>query len=259
MTADNNSFIYTSPSGSTTDIYSINSDGSNKIQLTENGGRDNTYPKASLDGRFIVFSSNRTGSNQIWRMNTDGSNQIQLTFGDNESTQAQTPAFSPDGNEVYFIRSDAESDEICKVPIAGGTPIEVATLIDAESKSLLSISPDGKWLAYHRIMEKSNPIEDESRMRIGLISLENQGETKQFDLPIRRPIIQWSSETTFDFAGGAFNSSALWRQSISGEKPEKLAEYPERIYNFALSKDGKKFAMSRGKLQGDAILITNLQ
>ena len=258
--APDNKIIFSSPTDSVTNLYSINADGTGKIQLTENAGRDNTYPSVSPDGRYIVFSSNRTGNTEIWRMNIDGSDQKQLTFSENPKQQSQSPFISPDGSEVFFIKTGNDLPSIWKVSIEGGTPVLIKNISDAQSGTLLSISPDKKWFVYHRVMEKSDKDnEEESKMRIGIMPFENEmAELKQFDLPIRRSIIHWSSDTTFDYSSGTFNASELWRQPISGEKPQKLLEFPDRIYNFAISPDGKNLAVARGKLQGDAILITNL-
>jgi hypothetical protein len=48
------------------------------------------------------------------------------------------------------------------------------------------------------------------------------------------------------------------RLNIVDGTTRKLLEFPERVHNFAWSKDGENLIVSRGKLQGDAILITNL-
>ena len=65
-------------------IYRINPDGSNQVQLTVAAG-DNYMPASSPDGRFIVFVSDRKGSSNIWRMNADdGSEPTQLTHGDGD-------------------------------------------------------------------------------------------------------------------------------------------------------------------------------
>ncbi len=57
------------------------------------------YPSASPDGKQVVFQSNRTGSNQIFIMDMDGSNLRQL--GD-FPLGAETPVFSPDGQQIVF-------------------------------------------------------------------------------------------------------------------------------------------------------------
>ena len=60
-------------------IWLIESDGSNRKQLTSNTGGSNFLPRVSPDGHYIVFDSDRSGSEQIWRMDSDGNNPKQLT------------------------------------------------------------------------------------------------------------------------------------------------------------------------------------
>jgi len=245
--------------GRNTDIYSMNADGINQVQLTENVGQDNTEPMASHDGRYIVFSSNRTGKKQIWRMDIDGRNQKQLTFDDEKNARAQSPMLSSDGTEVFFIRRGVGQTAIWKVSIEGGTPVQVSRLTNAAPEGFLSISPDGKWLAFRYVSTQPEAISEDRTLQIGVIPTDGSAEPKIFKLPMRRPIIQWTVDSTaFDFSAGTFNSSSLWRQPLNNSKPQKLIDFPDRIYNFAWSRDGKKLVVARGKQQGDAILITNL-
>ncbi len=241
-----------------TDLNLMNADGSNRIQLTVNAGRDNNYPVVTADGRYIVFASNRTGTWQIWRMGNDGRNQQQLTFDGDQKESAQYPALSPDGAEVFFIKYGARPAAIWKLPIEGGIPAEVSHLTDAAAEGFLSISPDGKWLAYRHVAVHPEAASEEPRIRIGVLPSGGNGEPKLFDLPMRRPIIHWSADSAaFDYAAGTFNSSSLVRQPLDGE-PQTLFDFPDRLFNFAWSRDRKNLVVARGKLQGDAILITNL-
>jgi Tol biopolymer transport system component/DNA-binding winged helix-turn-helix (wHTH) protein len=250
--------VFTAFTDSATDLYSMNPDGSNQVQLTANAGQDNAFPAVSIDGRHIVFSSNRAGPRQIWRMDIDGRNQKQLTFGDEEKDSAQYAALSPDGREVYFIKRGAGSAAIWKVSIEGGTPVQVSHLTGATAEGFLSISPDGKLLTYQHVSTGQKPLE-ENTTRIGALPTDGPAELKLFDLPMRRPMTQWSADSAaFDYAAGAFNSSSLWRQPIAGGEPQKLCDFPDRIFNFAWSRDRKYLVVSRGDLQGDALLITNL-
>jgi TolB protein len=243
-----------------TDLYSMNPDGSDRVQLTSNAGRDNIHPAVSNDGRHIVFSSNRTESMQIWRMDIDGRNQKQLTFSDGQRNDgqknsrrkdiAQYPALSPDGREVFFIKRGAAPAAIWKVSIEGGTPVPVSRLTDATAEGFLSVSPDGKWLAYHHIS---------ADLRIGILPADGAAEPKLFDLAARRPITQWAPDgASFDYAAGIFTSSSLWRHPVGSGEPQKLCDFPDRVFNFAWSRDRKYLAVSRGKIHGDALLITNL-
>lgn len=255
--------VFSAFTDNVTDLYSMNPDGSNQVQLTANAGQDNAVPAVSSDGRHIVFISNRAGSRQIWRMDIDGRNQQQLTFGegqknDGQKYSAQYAALSPDGREVYFIKRGAGPAAIWKVSIEGGNPVPVSRLTDATAEEFLSISPDGKWLTYHHVSAGQTPGEERTT-RIGAMPTDGPAELKLFDLPMGRLITQWSADSAaFDYAAGTFNSSSLWRQPIAGGEPRKLCDFPDRVFNFAWSRDRKNLVVSRGKLQGDALLITNL-
>jgi len=250
--------VFSAFENNVTDLYSMNPDGSERVQLTANAGPDNDYPAVPRDGGHIVFTSNRAGARQIWRMDIDGRNQKQLTFGEGQKDSAHYAALSPDGGEVFFIKRGAGPATIWKVSIEGGTPVPVSRLTGATTDGFLSISPDGKWLAYHHVSAGLKPLE-ERRLWIGVLPASGGDEPKLFDLPMRRPITQWSADSAaFDYAAGTFNSSSLWRQPTGGGEPQKLCDFPDRIFNLAWSRDRKNLVVSRGKQQGDAILITNL-
>jgi Tol biopolymer transport system component/DNA-binding winged helix-turn-helix (wHTH) protein len=257
--APNGKIVFSAFAGHNTDLYSMNADGSNSVQLTANAGPDNNYPAVSHDGRYIVFTSNRTGITQIWRMDIDGRNQKQLTFGEEQKESAQYAALSPDGAEVFFIKHGAGPAAIWKVSIEGGTPVPISRLTNATTEGFLSVSPDGKWLAYRHVSGEPEARSEERPLRIGVLPTDGNAEPKLFDLPRSRPIIQWSADSAaFDYAAGTFNSSSLWRQALAGGEPQKLGDFPDRIFNLAWSRDRKNLVVSRGKQQGDAILITNL-
>ncbi len=59
------------------EIYVVNADGSDQLQLTENGKQD-FFPSWSPDGETIVFSSDRTGAVELYLMDADGANQRPL-------------------------------------------------------------------------------------------------------------------------------------------------------------------------------------
>jgi hypothetical protein len=94
-------------------------------------------------------------------------------------------------------------------------------------------------------------------MQIGVVASDGSGEPKLFDVSQRRPVFHWTSTNTLDYAAGTFSSSSIWRQPLNGDA-KKLVDFPDRIFNFAWSTDGKNLAVSRGRLHGDAVLITNL-
>jgi dipeptidyl aminopeptidase/acylaminoacyl peptidase len=73
------------------DVYLMDPDGSNLVQLTDTPGYDGG-PAWSSDGRFLLFASRRTGSLGIWVMRADGSGQTLLfDTSDEEPVMTWTP------------------------------------------------------------------------------------------------------------------------------------------------------------------------
>lgn len=250
--------IFTQFANNTTNLFSIESDGTNRVQLT-NAGQENLSPSVSRDGRFVAFVSDRNGTAQIWRMDASGGNQKQITFGDKPNERVQSPAFSADGTEIFYIRRGANPSAIWKVPVEGGEPVRVSNLSGVTPDGFISVSPDGKRIAFQHIAERAETGRENQTFGIGILPLDGaMNEPQLFDLAMRRPFVQWTSDTAFDFAAGAFNSSSLLRQTITGGEPQKLLDFPDRVFNFAWSPDGKNLAIAQGKQMGDAILITNL-
>ncbi len=250
--------VFTAVTGHIADVYSIDSDGLNRVALTTNVGHDSTYPIATPDGRYVVFTSNRTGARQIWRMDIDGRNQTQLTFGE-PRISAHSAALSPDGKEVFFIKRGAAPAAIWKVSIEGGEAVQVSRLTNATAEDSLSVSPDGRWIAFRYLSARPEVDGESSTTTIGVLPIDGSGEPKLFDLPMRRPIIQWSSDSfALYYSAGTFATSTLMRQPIDGGEPQKVLDFPDRVFNFAWSMDGKNLVVSRGRMQGDAILITDL-
>ncbi len=80
------------------EIYSMNSDGSNLIRLTNSPFFDGA-PDWSPDGRYIVFLTDRDGNAEIYRMDIDGSNPVNLTNNPYDDTY---PDWSPDMQKIVF-------------------------------------------------------------------------------------------------------------------------------------------------------------
>lgn len=80
-----NRIAFSGLKGDQVDIYTIDPDGGNLRQLTENQGK-NEDPCWSPDGRYIVFSSNRDGRFQLYIMNANGRNQQKITNFKGEQT-----------------------------------------------------------------------------------------------------------------------------------------------------------------------------
>jgi Tol biopolymer transport system component len=80
------------------EIFVMNSDGSNVRQLTDDPAFDGD-PNWSPDGSEIIFTSDRSGNYDIWVMNADGTDQAQIT---NHPAADEYPWWSPDGEYIAF-------------------------------------------------------------------------------------------------------------------------------------------------------------
>ena len=76
------------------EIYIMNSDGSQPINLTKHPATD-FDPVWSPTGEQILFNSNRNGERDLYLMNADGKN-VRKVFA--KSADRRYPTWAPDGN-----------------------------------------------------------------------------------------------------------------------------------------------------------------
>jgi len=231
--------------GNDGDIWTINRDGGEQRQLTNNSFSD-VLPRVSPDGRYILSTSNRSGSSQVWRMNADGSNQIQLT----KSEGGYVKFITPDGKWVYF--ESGLHQTLWRVSSDGGEETQV-------SAPGRAFSSDGKFVAYF-----SRDKESGDQLKLALMSVEDRKIWKAFSLADQksRPLeIAWAGDDKslcYITANGSRNS--LWKQSLDDENPHLLGDLgDEEIAHFAVSPDGASFAFIRGRWIHDAVLIEGLR
>jgi len=137
-------------------------------KLTEEGNA--ALVAISPDGKYILsLMRDNSGLASLWLRNVPT----------NSNTQVQPPAdvyynglhFSPDGNYLYFVRSDpgnAELKYLYRAPLLGGTPEKLASDVDSN----ITFSPDGLKIAF---MRYDNP--DPGKYRLIVRSLESGEET----------------------------------------------------------------------------------
>jgi len=112
-------------------------------KVTETGKA--TLAAISPDGKYILNVVRENGQESLWLRNVPT----------NSNTQVVPPAeanylglrFSPDGNYLYFMRSEPGSQELkylYRAPVLGGTPQKLVTDIDSN----ITFSPDGREFAY---------------------------------------------------------------------------------------------------------------
>jgi serine/threonine protein kinase/Tol biopolymer transport system component len=125
------------------EIFVIEVDGSNLLQLTDNNAAD-FDPAWSPDGSQIVFASATDGDAEIKIMNADGSNPQPITANGADDTD---PAWSPDGELIAFS-SDRDGDFEIYVMRPDGSDERQLTF-NSVNDYTPSWSPSGARIAYY--------------------------------------------------------------------------------------------------------------
>jgi WD40 repeat protein len=86
--------------GGESEIYTMNADGTNIVNLTNSTTASDTWPSWSPDGTKIAFGSFRDGEQDIYVMNADGTGVTNLT--NNAIDIDGIPEWSPDGTKIVF-------------------------------------------------------------------------------------------------------------------------------------------------------------
>lgn len=82
------------------DIWKMNADGSNPVNLTPDSATYDFAPAWSPDGKTILFTGWATGNKQLFAMSPDGSNVRNLS---NNRFHDEQAAWSPDGKHLAFV------------------------------------------------------------------------------------------------------------------------------------------------------------
>ncbi len=109
---DGSRIAFTSDRGGGDNIWIMNSDGSDKRQLTKEDFRLLNQPTWSPDGQFIAakkhFTTGRSlGTGEVWVYHVSGGSGVALVERPNEQHQKELgePIYAPDGGSIYFTRN----------------------------------------------------------------------------------------------------------------------------------------------------------
>jgi len=100
--------VFSSSRDGNREIYMMNPDGTNLVNLTNNPA-DDIEPYISGNGSQIAFASNRSGNYEIYVMNSDGTQLTNLT---NSSANEFNPAWSPGDDQIAFSSDRDGNNEI---------------------------------------------------------------------------------------------------------------------------------------------------
>ncbi len=230
-------------------IWIADADGKNAVQLSPPDS-DNSEPRVSGDGRFIVFTSRRAGFNQVWRMNIDGSNPVLLA---DVPGITQDPQFAADGQTVVFRRYYEGSAPMAQVPVEGG----VVSGLDYLPKAFVyfwAMSPDARYIAYTSGGEQSEAIK--------VVVRPVDSEQPSAELNIRPAwFLKWAPDgksLIYQESRQGENLAAKVFQAFpnGGEPKVFMTAEPDNILDLTFSRDRTRFAAVRLKVVTDAVILT---
>ena len=241
-TADDK-IVYATNAGGRWEIWTIDADGSNQKQLTQNcAGNDScSQPVVSPDGRYIVFQATRGGVKNIWRMDADGANATQLT-----EEGGSYPSLSPDGGFVIYTRLWMAASALWQVSIEGGQSERFSKISTAAASS---VSPDGKSFVFHFYDKTAKQPFQTCVATVG-------ADAPEKCFGISRSFPRWTADgKAFYYLDHSY--TGIWKQPLDGERGLFL-EFPgEHTNNFAFSPDGKQLVVARSKPMQDIVALTD--
>ena len=132
------------------ELYLINADGSNPVNLTRTPDADEMYPHASPDGTRICFVADEGTSNKkvrnIYYINIDGSGRVKV------ADNARQPCWGPDAKTIAYLKAEFERYTIKDYATKGLFFYDIETRKHTQhpNKNLHHLynicwSPDGNW------------------------------------------------------------------------------------------------------------------
>lgn len=142
------------------DLYSVPATGGDAKRLTSHEGYE-IFPRVSPDGSNIAFTGQYDGNTEVYLMPTKGGEPVRLTYtstnsrddlGDRMGPNNIVMTWRPDGSGIVYRNriGDSFTGKLWTVNPKGGMP-EALPLPEG---GFCSFSPDGKKLAYNRVMRE---------------------------------------------------------------------------------------------------------
>jgi len=243
--------VYASSSGGSNDIWIMNADGSNRVQLTTMKGNE-SYPRVTLDGKTVAFLAEGDSSRGLWRMDIDGGRLRRLVDAD----VGFRPYLSADGASVYYSSPQRQN---FRVPLDGGAPVALPGLLAPPGAAAPTLpkglhepepSPDGRYVAAHY-------VDDAQRgERIALLPL-GRAEAVRLLPDVHVPAL-WSADgRSLLFVDTRQGVSNLWRRTLDAATATQLTSFTnDRIFTYALAPDQKQWAIVRGEISSDVVLVS---
>ena len=104
------------------EIWSVDAEGHDAVQITNFGGAQVGSPRWSPDGSKIAFDSRKFGTGDIFIVSSNGGTATRLTA---DGFSHALPVWSQDGRSIYCRTDRSGRNEIWKFPVDGGQAVQI--------------------------------------------------------------------------------------------------------------------------------------
>jgi Tol biopolymer transport system component len=231
------------------EIFVMNADGTQPVNLTRTPGEHEHYPQISPDGRKIAFVSDKGEGREAVRslcvMDIDGGNRKTLT------DHAREPFWSPDGKRIGFLHQEFPKFNVMDYYTTGMGFYDLATgAIEPHPNTAKlhhlynpGFSVDGKWIV--------STVHAGMGVDHGILLIEAHGDKIiNLKIPGCRPClspdgkqIAWGADD-HEIATAPINLNAP--EPAVGPRRLRVRDEKNKIYHVDWSPDSRFLCVSRG-------------
>lgn len=223
-------------------IFTMNADGSNQVNISNNRWTGGTEPAWSPDGGRIVFVGSSGSGIDIFSMNADGTNQTRLTT---DASDDEIPSWAPDGKKIIFSSKRTGGGDIYLMNSDGTNQTRLTT--DPNVEYAPEFSPDGSKIVFQTNRDGNYEIYSMNANGSNQIRLTNN--TTNDYLPAFSPD---GSKIVF------YKNWQIFAMNADGSNQVNISNNPATDWLPAWSPDGTKIVFTRDpSAGGEDIYVMN--